>query len=176
MTERSNFPGFELQQRVFTHYAAGLKQLSERMNEAWGKFSQGQYGIGEWVTDLSRSAQAQYDFVQELVRLTQRDDHRPVWARLRWTGSTIGTPSETIDLIRPIAGVLEAGVLKPMAGGASQPDLKLTLDPVLDGNRLRIAVVDGTAKPTVPCTYIGFVSTQEARHTPEVVVLLEVRD
>ena len=39
MTERSNYPGFELQQRVFSHYAAGLKQLSERMNEAWGKFS-----------------------------------------------------------------------------------------------------------------------------------------
>jgi hypothetical protein len=176
MTERSNFPGFELQQRLFTHYATGLRQMGERMNEAWGKFSQGQYGVGEWVNDLSRSATSQYEFVQELVRLTQRDDHRPVWARLRWTSSTFGTPNDTIDLIRPISGVLEAGVLKPMAGGASQAELKMTLDPVLDGNRLRIAVADGTQKPTVSCTYIGFVSTQEARHTPEVIVLLEVRD
>jgi hypothetical protein len=174
MTERSNFPGFELQQRVFTHYAAGLKQMSERMNEAWGKLSQGQYGMGDWVNDLRRGATSQYEFTQELLRLTQRDDHRPVWARLRWTSSTIGTPTETIDLIRPIPGVLEAGVLKPMAGGANQPDLKLTLDPVIDGNRLRIAITEGSKKPTVPCTYIGFVSTQEARHTPEVIVLLEV--
>ncbi|MEY2930761.1 MAG: hypothetical protein RL033_1510 [Pseudomonadota bacterium] len=174
MTERSNYPGFELQQRLFTHYAGGLRQVSERMNEAWGKLAQGQYGVGEWVTDLSRSATDQYEFVQELMRLTQRDDHRPVWARLRWSGSTIGTPSETVDLIRPIPGVLEAGVLKPMAGGAGQPDLKLTLDPVLDGNRLRVAIADGSKKPAVSCTYIGFVSTQEARHTPEVIVLLEV--
>jgi hypothetical protein len=174
MTERSNFPGFELQQRLFTHYAAGMKQVSERLNEAWGKFSQGQYGVGELVTDLSRGATSQYEFVQELMRLTQRDDHRPVLARLRWTTATIGTPSETIDLLRPIGGVLEAGVLKPMAGGAGQPDLKMTLDPVLDGNRLRIAVTDGSKKPAVSCTYIGFVSTQEARHTPEVIVLLEV--
>lgn len=174
--EGSNYPGFELQQRIFSHYGAALKQVSERMNEAWGKLSKGQYGWSDWLADLSRGAASQVQFLEELARLSSRDDHRPAWARLSWNRATMGVPSATVDLLRPVTGVLETSSLTPMGVGTGGGNLRLAITPVIDGNRLRIAVAEGTEKPASPCTYIGFVATQEARHTPEVIVLLDVRD
>ena len=175
--DSSNYPGFELQQRLFSHYAAAMKQAGERINDAWGKIAKGQYGYGDLVADLGKGVAAQYQYLEELARLGARDDHRAAWARLSWPRGSVSVPSATVDLLRPIDGILEPHTTLTALGGAGgRQDLPLSWTAVADGNRLRVAVAEGTPRPAAPCSYIGFIATQEARHTPEVVVLLDVRD